>query len=227
MWCDLIMISLVGGLLALDRTAAFQVMISRPIVAGPIIGLLLGRLEVGLAMGALTELIYLGRPPLGGYLPPNDTLAAVIAAGAVILAWPEIELDRARVTLGFLLVPPLARMASVVDNQARRANGFLAGKAWTSVSQGQSWLIPYLNLTGLAIYFGLVSLYLLVMTWWAARLLAFLHPRLPAFSLSALKTMYVIIPLIGVAAILGALHGRKNMLIFLLVALMALALSLP
>ncbi|MBI5810756.1 MAG: hypothetical protein HZB21_06180, partial [Deltaproteobacteria bacterium] len=34
--------SLAGAVLSLDRTAAFQLMVSRPIVAAPVIGYLLG-----------------------------------------------------------------------------------------------------------------------------------------------------------------------------------------
>ena len=51
-------------LLGLDRTAALQIMISRPLVAGPLVGLLLGDALTGLTVGMLLELLWLCRMPV-------------------------------------------------------------------------------------------------------------------------------------------------------------------
>lgn len=48
---NVITVSVVGGILCLDRVV-LQVMISRPIVAAPLIGLILGDLYTGLVAGA-------------------------------------------------------------------------------------------------------------------------------------------------------------------------------
>ena len=41
-WIEILQVSLLGGVLTLDRAAAFQLMLSRPLVAASAIGLLLG-----------------------------------------------------------------------------------------------------------------------------------------------------------------------------------------
>jgi len=46
----------IRGLLSLDVSAWGQIMVSRPIVCGPLIGLLLGDLKTGLIIGVLLEL---------------------------------------------------------------------------------------------------------------------------------------------------------------------------
>ncbi len=78
---------LIGGALAvglgLDRTAAFQFMVSRPIVAAPLTGWLIGDAMAGLQIGAMIELLWLGRLPVGAAVPPDDTQVAI---GATILA---------------------------------------------------------------------------------------------------------------------------------------------
>lgn len=67
----------------LDRTAFPQIMISRPIVVGPLTGWLLGNPSAGLQVGLLVELLWLGRLPVGAAIPPDDTQVTV---GATALA---------------------------------------------------------------------------------------------------------------------------------------------
>ncbi|MEZ4485509.1 MAG: PTS sugar transporter subunit IIC [Syntrophotaleaceae bacterium] len=61
----------------LDRTAAGQFMLCRPIVAAPLTGWLLGEASIGLQVGAMLELLWLGRLPVGAAIPPDDSQVAV------------------------------------------------------------------------------------------------------------------------------------------------------
>ena len=77
---------LAGGVLSLDRTAAFQSMVSRPLVTGPVMGLFLGDVGVGLSVGVLLELIYMADRPVGSYVPVHETgLTVVVTAVSVAL----------------------------------------------------------------------------------------------------------------------------------------------
>ncbi len=62
-------ISVMMAFLSLDETAVGQFMVSRPIVTGPLVGWLIGRADIGLEMGALIELIWIGDLPVGAHLP--------------------------------------------------------------------------------------------------------------------------------------------------------------
>ena len=64
-------------LTGLDRVALVQMMISRPLVAGPLTGLVLGKPLLGLEVGMLLELLWLGRLPVGAAIPPDDTQVSV------------------------------------------------------------------------------------------------------------------------------------------------------
>lgn len=48
----------------------------RPIVLCPLVGLVLGDLQTGLAVGASLELLFMGSISIGAYVPPNETVAA-------------------------------------------------------------------------------------------------------------------------------------------------------
>ncbi|HJT25458.1 MAG TPA: PTS sugar transporter subunit IIC, partial [bacterium] len=62
-------VALLMAFLSLDETAVGQFMVSRPIVVGPLVGWLIGRTDIGLDMGALIELIWIGDVPVGAHLP--------------------------------------------------------------------------------------------------------------------------------------------------------------
>ena len=52
-------LALVAGALALDTTAALQVMVSQPLVAGSIAGLVVGDVPLGAAVGATLQLVWM------------------------------------------------------------------------------------------------------------------------------------------------------------------------
>ena len=81
-WTHVGLAGLWGGLVALERRAFLQAMISRPLVAATGMGLLLDDLPSGLFIGMLLELFHLGSANLGAALPENDTLAATGTAAA-------------------------------------------------------------------------------------------------------------------------------------------------
>ena len=82
---DLALIAACGGVVALDRRGAFQAMISQPLVAVPLLGALLGQLEVGLALGAVLQLLWMSSMLFGANTPPNETLSSMVAGGMVLL----------------------------------------------------------------------------------------------------------------------------------------------
>ena len=91
----LVVVSIVGGILCLDRIV-LQVMISRPIVAAPLTGLILGDPYTGLITGAFIELFWIDRLPIGAYIPPNDTVAAILITASSIESAPLLGTHRLR-----------------------------------------------------------------------------------------------------------------------------------
>src|SRR5467141_1317429 len=73
--------ALIGGLSAIQRKGAFQLMLSRPIVLAPLLGWALGDAQGGLVLGIPLELLFLGGVNLGGSLPDNESLLAVALFG--------------------------------------------------------------------------------------------------------------------------------------------------
>jgi len=73
--------------MCLDRIF-IQAMISRPIVIAPVAGIILGQPYTGLMTGAILELFWMDRAPIGIYIPPNDSVTAAFA-----YLWPFLPED--------------------------------------------------------------------------------------------------------------------------------------
>jgi mannose/fructose/N-acetylgalactosamine-specific phosphotransferase system component IIC len=85
MQTELALVVLLGGLVALDETEAFQTMLSQPLIIGPLVGLCLSDLESGLRIGILLQLAYLWMMPIGTASLPDASVGSVTCSCAFIL----------------------------------------------------------------------------------------------------------------------------------------------
>ena len=59
-------------------------LIQRPIVLGPLVGLILGNLQMGITIGATLELAFLGSYSVGAFIPPNVIVGGVLGTSFAI-----------------------------------------------------------------------------------------------------------------------------------------------
>ncbi|HEX6042585.1 PTS sugar transporter subunit IIC [Longimicrobium sp.] len=78
----LLLLGLLGGVLALDATSLGQFMLSRPLIAAGLAGMVMGNPHAGIIVGLLLEAIHLAVLPVGAARYPEAGPAAVAAAGA-------------------------------------------------------------------------------------------------------------------------------------------------
>lgn len=78
----LLLLTLLGGVVALDGTSLGQFMISRPFIAAGIGGTLAGSPEGGIAIGLLLEALHLAVLPVGASRYPEAGPASMAAAAA-------------------------------------------------------------------------------------------------------------------------------------------------
>lgn len=72
--------------------------IFRPIIVAPLVGAVLGDLELGLVTGGSLELMFAGLTPIGGVQPPNPILAAIMTVVLAHTSGIDVE---AAIALGF------------------------------------------------------------------------------------------------------------------------------
>ena len=124
-----VLVGLIGALGCLDYQLGTLYMF-RPIVMCPLVGLALGDLQTGLAVGASLELLFMGSISIGAYVPPNETIGGVLACAfaislgegteaAIALAMPIAVLSLA---ISNLLQPIWPFFVDKADSFARKGN---------------------------------------------------------------------------------------------------------
>lgn len=91
MLLELAKASALSGLIFLDSSAVAQIMISQPLVCAPLIGWYLGNWQIGLLIGALLELLWIGKLPIGSHIPPEAPISAMTATIIYIFLSREIQ----------------------------------------------------------------------------------------------------------------------------------------
>lgn len=210
----LIAVSFTGGILCLDRIV-LQAMISRPIVAAPLIGLILGDPYTGLIAGAFIELFWIDRLPIGAYIPPNDTVAAILSTASSIESARLLGgSSQGLIAFAVLIVVPLWILAQRMELWLGKGNEKLVEEALNDAERGDVGAIARRHRTAilkaylLSVAFILIAMavLILVMTW--------IYPRLASPIIRGLTLLYSLFPLLGAAVALNTVNVRGAIPIF-------------
>ena len=93
---------------------------TRPIVCGPLTGLLLGDLQTGLLMGATIEAVYMGISNIGGAMAADPCSSTIIAVAFAISTGASME-------QGVALSLPIGAVMQSVTNFVNPFLGYMAG----------------------------------------------------------------------------------------------------
>lgn len=229
-------ISAAGGILSLDRTAAFQTMVSRPIVAGPVTGYLLSNVEAGLVSGMILELLFIGDLPVGAYMPAHETALTVLvtaltavmmgvagsAGVGALFAGPAFK----ALPIALVVAVPFGRVYRLADDTARRVNYSIYKRAEEIIEKGHDISLLRENLKGAFVFFSLTAAALFVTClplMYAAHFLA----RRAQWSVSpALYPAFLGVLALGISASYNAAYGSRASLAAFLAAAVVPAIAL-
>jgi mannose PTS system EIIC component len=210
----LVVVSIAGGILCLDRIV-LQTMISRPIVAAPLIGLILGDPYTGLITGAFIELLWIDRLPIGAYIPPNDTVAAILITASSIESARLIGgLSPGLIAFAVLLVVPLGILAQGMELWISRGNAKLVEEALCDAERGDARSIARRHLSAILKTYLLSVAFILIAMFAAISAITWIYPRLAPQIIRGLTLLYGIIPLLGAAVALNTINIRGVIPIF-------------
>jgi len=208
------MVSLAGGVLCLDRIF-IQMMISRPVVAGPLVGWILNDPYTGLLCGALIELLWIDRLPIGTYVPPNGTITTVIITAAAIIAGGHLGQPSRELTVFALLAfLPLGYAGQRLDTWIIRSNDTLAKKAVSLADGADVRGIERQHLKALIKSFILSVLFTFIAVTVGSWVLIEVFAVLPPFVHRALTLSYFFIPLLGIAVALTTVKRKGAISLF-------------
>jgi PTS system mannose-specific IIC component len=224
LFTEIILVSFCGGLICLDRVF-IQAMISRPVVIAPLIGLLLHNPYAGLVIGAFVELIWIDRIPIGTYIPPNDSITAVVATSTAVIAGQKLgSISPELIAFSILISIPCGILAKQMDILIIKSNDILSDQALVDAKKNNIRGIEQKN------YLGLIKVFLFDVFYILAILLIFipsviwLYPKLNATVISTLSFTYHFLPLLGIAVAINMLKLQKAIPVFCAIFLVAAVL---
>lgn len=214
-----LMVAIFAGIAGIDL---FNVLthIHRPIIAGPIVGILMGNPEAGLVAGASFELMWMGLVPLAGAQPPNVVMggiigtAFVIATGktaqeAIVVAIPFALFVQVCITFLFTAFSPLMKKA---DHYADTLN------------YGGIAKLNYLGMTILFLFYSIVTFLVVYLgAAQAAKYVAFV----PKWITEGLGMAGGLMPAIGFGILLNIMLRKEYIAYFILGFVLAAYLNQP
>ncbi|MRR16471.1 MAG: hypothetical protein EG826_08460, partial [Deltaproteobacteria bacterium] len=219
----IICISFAGGLLCLDRVF-IQAMVSRPVIIAPVVGVILGNPYTGLIVGALLELLWIDRLPIGIYVPPNDSIAAAGAASLAILAGQSLGgVTNELTALAILVAVPFGILAKKIDIRIIESNNRLSDQALLAAKSGDFHAIENKIYLGLARAFLSYFASLFILQIALIPLLIWMYPKLPAEIHTMLSLTYLFLPLLGIAVGLNTIKLRGAIPVFCMIFLVVAA----
>lgn len=179
--------------------ACWSIQLCSPICFGPIIGLIMGDVQLGLQIGAMTQVVYMGNIMIGGVSTVDYAVAGCIATALAIAsnASPEMGVTIA-VSLGII-----GMIATTVNYTAHTyfvhkadecaANADTKGIVMYNVFWPQVFnFITYAIPAFLAIYYG-------------ADVVTSLLDKLPGVIIASLEAFGMLLPALGLAMLMKSL----------------------
>jgi mannose/fructose/N-acetylgalactosamine-specific phosphotransferase system component IIC len=216
--------------LNLDRMALGQNAISRPLIAGLIIGLLVGQERLGLKLGLWTELIWLARSPSDSYNPPNGYLAVSAAlvglAGSLAILGEPLDPEKPLAPLALILIVPLAYASVVVERENMKWSNRVLKRLSKALEDDQPLKLFQVNLKAIGLTFFLALALALLGAVSIAIVMMIALTIFPAWIWLVFKNIEPLIPILCVAFMVMDFDNRELRLFFLKTTAVFLLFSL-
>lgn len=197
----LLPVCFVAALLELDTTYAFQLLVSRPIIVGPLLGLLTGNALIGLQVGIFAELLFSDISPLGGIIPPSGVVAAALP---IILYASGIE-----VYFGFFLGILAAFGYSFLDAFLRKTRFTWLVFSEKAIYQKPATLSRIIMLALLS-SFLMTFVFLSLVSWISIQILWITMPHITQKMHLAFQLAYSAVPWIGLATLIPSFRLKMR-----------------
>ena len=117
-----VLLGLLAGLAIWDSRVGGILMIDRPLVLGPLVGLILGDFVTGIIVGGSLELVMMGVVGIGSATPPDTISGAILATAFAIVS----KLD---ISAAVALALPIATLGQLIGILDRTLNSYFDRRA--------------------------------------------------------------------------------------------------
>ena len=211
-------ISIIAGLIYIQRRMLGDMQLERPIVVGPLIGLILGDFKTGLEVGAAFELIFMGAQAIGGSVPPNIVIASVLGTTFAITTGKGIE-------AALVVAVPTAIVATTFELFAKTVCPFFVHGAEKYAEKGDSKGISLMIHLGNLVHFLAYAIPTFLALYFGAEVITSLTTAIPGNVMNGIKAAGNLLPALGFGLLLNSL-GAKHLMPYFFIGF-AIAAYIP
>ncbi|MDO4977922.1 MAG: PTS sugar transporter subunit IIC [Eubacteriales bacterium] len=205
-----IILGLIGVFCILDSRMLGRLNFERPLITCTLVGIVLGDLQTGLAVGASMELISLGLVTIGGAVPPDMCMAAIITSGFTIMTSASME-----TALG--LAMPIAVLGQFIGVVGRTVLGSLTHVADKAIEENKFKKATSMHIVwGTIIYSLLYFVPIFLAVYAGTDVVEAIVRFIPAWLTDGLNLATKFLTAYGLALLMSIMLNKKMTVYFLL-----------
>jgi len=214
-----ILIAILAGLLSLEYLGP-QFGFSAPLIAGTIIGLILGDVRTALPIAATIQMAFMGIVAIGGAIPPDTLMAGVVGVSVAILTKTGVEGAMA-------IALPAALFAQQTEILLNTVCISLAHRADKYAAEGNLRGVERMHLLGLPLYFLERAIPTFLVVYFGVGPVKAVLAALPDWLTKGLSIAGGLLPAVGFALLLNVILSHKNLGYFMVGFAIMAYLKLP
>lgn len=195
------LIAVVVALAYLARRIGGDPGLERPIVLGPIVGLILGDLQTGIIVGGSLELVFIGASPIGGSVPPNVAIGAAIGTALAVGSGHGVQ-------AALVAAIPAAVVGTFFELFAKTVCSFLVHRADRAAAEARGRSIMAVVWAGNAVHFLAYAIPTFLVLRFGGSAIQSLLSGLNEHVQAALNTAAALLPAVGFAILLSVLYNK-------------------
>ncbi len=198
-----LLLAILAGFAEWDSRVGGQNMLDRPLVTGPIVGLILGDVQTGIIMGGSLELVWMGIVNIGGATPPDVVTGGILGTAFAILSGLDTE-------TAIALALPIAILAQSLGILARVINTGFNHKADQQALNGDASGIERTLWSGAAVFFAFKFIPVFLGIAFGSTFVSNIVDMIPQEILEGLKVASGFLPALGMAILMSFLFDKQT-----------------
>lgn len=198
-----LLLGILAGFGIWDGRVAGQTMFERPIVLGPIVGLILGDVQTGIIMGASVELVMMGVVGIGAAVPPDVVCGGILSTAFAILS----GLDTGTAVALSLPIATLGQLLGILD---RTLNLGFARWADKGAAEGDAGVVTKALWSGAALFWITSFLVVFLGVLLGSQVIGDFVSWLPTFITHGFTVASGMLPALGIAILMTLIFDKTN-----------------
>lgn len=219
---EILTLSLIGAVLALDTTAVFQGLISQPLIACTLLGWAGNEVALGLQIGFLMQLLWMSNMPVGAVHIPEGNVGAMASVILAIQMKPFFNTHYDVIVLCVILFSLVLSFAGGQSVQIiRNCNISLLTMTLKRLEDGKTFSLGLVNLLAILFYVSFIFALIVLSVWIGRFILLSVINRIPVEWNTYAQYVETALLGVGVGLTLHLYKEKKQRMALLLVALAA------